>query len=233
MGSLPAEIRVESVRCAGSWERERQGTGNEFPRPASRHPPVAISPRSSTWGDPGEEPGTAAPPDITTHGPCPGRGRGRSAEGAGGVGGPARYPGIPCRRRDRGGGGRQKCMGIPAKARAGWGHMDYGVWGAGDRGGGTSSPSPSAPPPVAISPRSTAWGDPGEEPGTAAPLISQALPPPPRRGRGRSAAGAGGVGADGRSVWVVCRRRRGRGGGAGEEYEPCWRRGYPPARPRS
>ena len=112
MGSLPAEIRVESVRCAGSWERERQGRGNEFPRPASRHPPVAISPRSSTWGDPGEEPGTAAPPDITTHGPCPGRGRGRSAEGAGGVGGPARYPGIPCRRRDRGGGGRQKCMGI-------------------------------------------------------------------------------------------------------------------------
>ena len=56
----------------------------------------------------------------------------------------------------------------------------YGGWSVGDRGGGTSSSSPSAPPPVAISTRSTAWGDPGEEPDTAAPLIyarAQTLPP--------------------------------------------------------
>ena len=96
----------------------------------------------------------------------------------------------------------------------------------GDRGGGTSSPSPSASPPMAISTRSTAWGDPGEDPGTtahrlhpgygfppapprirfptsstpdtAAHLISQALPLP-----------RGGAGAE--------RRRRGRGGAAGRE----------------
>jgi len=53
-----------------------------------------------------------------------------------------------------------------------------------DRGGGTSSPSPSAPPPVAISPRSTAWGDPGEEPDTAAPLISPRTDPAPGGGGG-------------------------------------------------
>ncbi len=56
----------------------------------------------------------------------------------------------------------------------------YGGWSVGDRGGGTSSSSPSAPPPVAISPRSTAWGDPGEEPDTAVPLIyARARTPPP------------------------------------------------------
>ena len=75
--------------------------------------------------------------------------------------------------------------------------MDYGVRGAGDRGGGTSSPSPSAPPPVAISTRSTAWGDPGEEPDTTAHQVSPRTDPAPRVGRGRSAAGAGGVGEAG------------------------------------
>ncbi|HNT08943.1 hypothetical protein, partial [Methanoculleus sp.] len=58
-------------------------------------PPVAISPRSSTWGDPGEKPGTVAhrlhpghgcSPDIASTDPAPGRGRGRSAEGTSGVG---------------------------------------------------------------------------------------------------------------------------------------------------
>ena len=44
----------------------------------------------------------------------------------------------------------------------------YGGWSVGDRGGGTSSPSLSAPPPVAISPRSSARGDPGKKPGTVA-----------------------------------------------------------------
>jgi len=116
------------------------------------------------------------------------------------------------------------------------------VWGLGsvrDRGGGTSSPSPSAPPPMAISPRSSTWGDPGEEPGTVAhrlhpgygcsPDIASTAPAH-GRGRGRSAGGAGGVGAAGRecmgiptearagwglpaeNVWVSL-RRRGRGGG--------------------
>ena len=60
---------------------------------------------------------------------------------------PARYTGIPRRNA---------------------GNEKQGVWSVRDRRGGTSSPSPSAPPPVAISPRSSARGEPGEEPDTAA-----------------------------------------------------------------
>ena len=152
------------------------------------------------------------------------------AAGAGGVGGPAEGHGYPCE-------GTGGVSGYPLpKAREGWGGED--MWDLGsvrDRGGGTSSPSPSAPPPVAISPRSSARGDPGEKPGTAAPLISQALPTPPGRGRGRSAEGAGGVGVPekcmgiscrrcgwgggaGKSAWVACRRKRGRGGGRQRMY---------------
>ena len=62
-----------------------------------------------------------------------------------------------------------------------------------DRGGGTSSPSPPASPPAAISTRSTVWGDPGEEPDTVScrlypgygcsPDIA-ALPLPPSGGGG-------------------------------------------------
>ena len=102
----------------------------------------------------------------------------------------------------------------------------YGGWSVGDRGGGTCSPSPSAPPPVAISPRSSAWGDPGEEPDTAAPLIyARARTPPPaevhgyplpkaRAGWGLPAEvhgypceGAGGAGLPAGSAWISPRRR--------------------------
>jgi len=136
-------------------------------------------------------------------------------------------------------GGRR---GIRVSAGEGTRRGGEDVWGLGsvrDRGGGTSSPSPSAPPPMAISPRSSTWGDPGEEPGTVAhrlhpgygcsPDIASTAPAH-GRGRGRSAGGAGGVGAAGRecmgiptearagwglpaeNVWVSL-RRRGRGGG--------------------
>ena len=98
--------------------------------------------------------------------------------------------------------------------------MDYGVWGAGDRGGGTSSPSPLAPPPTAISPRSSTWGDPGETPDTAAHLISQALPPP-GVGRGRSAAGAGGVGVPAETYGYLLPQARAGWGLPAEGY------GYP------
>ena len=89
-----------------------------------------------------------------------------------------------------------------------------------DRGGGTSSPSPSAPPPVAISPRSTAWGDPGEEPDTAAHRVSPRTDPALRRGRGRSAAGAGGEGMPAEGYGYPCE-------GAGGEGVPAEVHGYP------
>ncbi len=82
--------------------------------------------------------------------------------------------------------GERRTGSLPARSKV------VGVWETGE--GERVPPPRGPPPPVAISPRSTAWGDPGEEPDTAAPLISQALPLPPRRGRGRSAEGAGGVG---------------------------------------
>ena len=114
--------------------------------------------------------------------------------------------------------------------------MDYGVWGAGDRGGGTSSPSPLAPPPTAISPRSSTWGDPGEEPGTVAhrlhpgygcsPDIASTAPAH-GRGRGRSAGGAGGVGAAGRECMGIPTEARAGRGLPAEEY------GYPPAKARA
>ena len=143
-------------------------------------------------------------------------------EGVGGVGAAGRsvwYPPQKCRR-----GGSMRCA-------------EFGS--VRDRGGGTSSPSPSAPPPVAISPRSTAWGDPGEEPDTAAHRVSPRTDPALRRGRGRSAAGAGGEGMPAevhgyplpqaragrgcrRSVWLSPA-----GEGAGGEGRPAKLHGYP------
>ena len=91
--------------------------------------------------------------------------------------------------RPRWGGG-----GAP-QARAGWGHMDYGVWGAGDRGGGTSSPAPRAATPRGDIPTvqcmGRSWGRTGH--GCSPDIASTATAP---------AAGAGEE-----------RRRRGRGGG--------------------
>ena len=83
-----------------------------------------------------------------------------------------------------------------------------GVWNVRDRGGGTSSPSPSAPPPNAISPRSSARLPTGSTPGTAFHQVSRALPPPAGRGRGRSAGGAGGVGAAGRECTGIPTKAR-------------------------
>jgi len=115
-------------------------------------------------------------------------------EGAGGEGEAGRSVWVsPC--EGAGGVECRRVPWVPIYKEPGQGRWDIRSSGSvGDRGGGTSSPSPSAPPPMAISPRSSAWGDPGEEPDTAVPLISQALPTPPGRGRGRSAEGAGGVG---------------------------------------
>ena len=96
----------------GVWSVRDRGGGTRSPSP-SAPPPVAISPRSSARGEPGEEPDTAAhqlhpghgcSPDIATHGPRPQEGAGEER-----------------RRRGRGGGRRQRCMGsLPAEKR-GWG----------------------------------------------------------------------------------------------------------------
>ena len=121
------------------------------------------------------------------------------------------------------------------------GNEKQGVWSVRDRGGGTSSPSPSAPPPVAISPRSSARGDPGEKPGTVAhrlhpgygsppatsrvQLLTRYRPgygcspdiathcPRPREGAGEERRRRGRGGGCQRGIRVACRRRRGRGGG--------------------
>ena len=123
--------------------------------------------------------------------------------------------GMPAEKRGRGGGGRQRCMGSP---RRNAGNEKQGVWSVRDRGGGTSSPSLSAPPPMAISPRSSARGDPGEEPDTAAHQLHPGHGcspdiathgPRPQEGAGEE------------------RRRRGRGGGCRQKRMsiPCRRRG--------
>ena len=149
-------------KMVGVWET---GEGERVPPP-----PVAISTRSSAWGEPGEDPGTAAhrlhpgygfppaPPQIrfpagSTPGtaahlisprtdPAPKRGWGRSAEGAGGVGGAGRSAWVSLRRRGRGGGAVRSKM--------------VGVWETGE---GEQVPPPRQPlPPWRYSPRSTAWG---------------------------------------------------------------------------
>ena len=143
---------------------------------------------SSTWGDPGEDPGTVA--HLIS--PClPGR-----EMGVGG-GGRQKRMGILCRRRGRGGAAgrsvrvspcwRRGRGGVPARytgsPRRNAGNEKQGVWSVRDRGGGTSSPSPSAPPPVAISPRSSARGDPGEKPGTVAHRLHPGYGSPPATSR--------------------------------------------------
>ena len=205
---------------------------------------MAISPRSSTWGDPGEKPGTVAhrlhpgygcSPDIRPGtDPAPagggggapqaraGWGGGRSiwvssCEGAGGVGVPKECVAISCRRRrGQGGGCRQK------------GKM-VGVWETGE---GERVPPPRQPlPQWRYPPRSSTWGDPGEKPGTVAHRLHPVHGcspdiathgPRPRRGRGRSAAGAGGVGDAGEVYGYPPAKARGGVGVPAEVY------GYPP-----
>ena len=66
-------------------------TGEEaaFP-PCQPHPPMPIPPRSTVWGNPGEEPCTAA----HRHRPCSGRGRGRSTRRRGWSGGYQSFQGV-------------------------------------------------------------------------------------------------------------------------------------------
>jgi len=164
---------------------------NRARRPTSSTPDTAAHPL---------HPGYSCSPDIATHCPRPRRGRGRSAAGAGGVGGAGRSVWISTHEGAGGVGGAGRGVWVACRLKAGRDRAgkEQGVWSVRDRGGGTSSPSPSAPPPVAISTRSSARGDPGEEPDTAAHLISPRTDPVPAgRGRGRSAEGAGGVGVAG------------------------------------
>jgi hypothetical protein len=136
-------------------------------------------------------PGYGCSPDIATHCPRP------AGEGA------------ERRRRGRGGGaGRSVWVACRLKAGRDGAGKEQGVWSVRDRGGGTSSPSPSAPPPNAISPRSSARLPTGSTPGTAFHQVSRALPPPAGRGRGRSAGGAGGVGAAGRECTGIPTKAR-------------------------
>ncbi len=123
-GGCRRGIRVPCQRLGwdrreARWlERGRQGRGNEFPLPASRHPPWRY-PHGPVPGDRWERAGYGFPPAHPRHGcspdirpgtdPAP-PGRGRSAAGAGGVGLPAEGYGYP-----------------PAKAQAAWG-CRRGIW---------------------------------------------------------------------------------------------------------
>ena len=126
----------------------------------------------------------------------------RAGEGAGHTVAHRISPCLPGREMGAGGGCRQRAYGYPPAAGAGGAGLPaesvcltgrkarardasekLDGWSVGDRGGGTSSPSPSAPPPVAISPRSSTWGDPGEKPGTVSHRLhpGYGFPPAPPR----------------------------------------------------
>ena len=130
-------------------------------RPRWRQPP-----RSGARREPGKEPATRLPTGYRPAFPgerwarvgCRQRAYGYPpAAGAGGAGLPA----------------ESVCLtGRKARARDASEKLDG--WSVGDRGGGTSSPSPSAPPPVAISPRSSIRGESRERAGYGGP------PAPPR-----------------------------------------------------
>ncbi len=134
------------------------------PLPASRHPPwryphgplhgktpeknqfLALSPPGKLTSAP--LPGHGFPPDIAMTALPPGGGE--EARSAGRVGLPEKRMSIPSRNAGRGG--------VAGEERADT-HL---------RGGET----PPGPHPPAISPRSTPWEDPGEEPDTAFQQIS-------------------------------------------------------------
>jgi len=220
------------VRGAGD-----RGGGTSSPSP-SAPPPVAISTRSTAWGDPGEEPDTAAPliSPRTAHAPAAGAGeerrrRGRgggrrrgirvsASEGTGGVGAAGRSVWVSFCEGAGGAGAADRSAWVACHRRHGWSGGD--MWGLGnvrDRGGGTSSPSPSAPPPVAISTRSTAWGDPGEEPDTTAHQVSPRTDPAPTGGGGGAPQARVGWGCR-KSTGIPKEARAGRG-------RPTEGHGYP------
>ena len=234
------------VRGAGD-----RGGGTSSPSP-SAPPPVAISTRSTAWGDPGEEPDTAAPliSPRTAHAPAAGAGeerrrRGRGGgrrrgirvsanEGTGGVGAAGRSVWVSFCEGAGGAGAADRSAWVACHRRHGWSGGD--MWGLGnvrDRGGGTSSPSPSAPPPVAISTRSTAWGDPGEEPDTTAHQVSPRTDPAPTGGGGGAPQARVGWGCR-KSTGIPKEARAGRGLPAEAYGYPCEGAGgvsgYPPAK---
>ena len=120
-GGLPARSKM-----VGVWET---GEGEQVPPPREPSPPVAISTRSTAWGDPGEEPDTVShrlhpgygcSPDIATHGPRPREGAGEERRRRGRGGGCRREGyGYPSEKARAGRGCRQKCASPPAKAQAG------------------------------------------------------------------------------------------------------------------
>ena len=100
-------------REAGWLEREKQGRGNEFPLPVSPTPNGDI-PTVQCTGRSRRRAGHGCSPDIR-----PGTDPAPAARA--GWRRPKKCLSILCRRRGRGGGCRQKSMGIPAEAQAGWG----------------------------------------------------------------------------------------------------------------
>ena len=134
---------------------------------------MAIFPRSSTWGDPGEEPGTAAHrlhpgygclPDIATHCPRP--------RGGGGGGAPKARAGWGC---------RQKRMGSP---RRNAGNEKQGAWSVRDRGG-EQVPPPRQPLPQTRYPHGPVHGCPPAPPrGRLSTRYREHCPRPPGGGGG-------------------------------------------------
>jgi len=177
------------------WGAQGTGEGGSVPPPRRPPPPMAYAPRSSAQGIGGKEPDTVARrlhpgyglPTWYRHARTapPRRGRGRSAEGAGGVGAAGEVHGYPC----------EGAGGVPARSKM------VGVWETGE---GEQVPPPRQPLPPWRYPHGPQHGEileksrirfpTGSIPDTAARLISPRTDPAPSRGRGRSAAGAGGVG---------------------------------------
>ncbi len=113
LGTHLQGTRTGSVRYSEFWERERQGRGNEFPLPASRHPQWRY-PHGPAHGEILEKSRIRFPagstPSTAAHLISP---RTDPAPTGGGGGAPKARVGRGC---------RQKCMGrLPAKARVGWG----------------------------------------------------------------------------------------------------------------
>jgi len=188
-----AEMPATRSKVVGALET---GEGELVPPPREPPPPVAISPRSTAWGDPGEEPDTAARL-ISQALPLPRGGAGAER-----------------RRRGQGMPARSKMVGVwetgegeqvppPRRPLPPWRY-------------------PHGPAHGEIPEKTRARFPIGSTPDTAAPLISQALPLPPG-GRGRSAAGAGGVGDAGRSAWASSYRGA---TGAGEAGRSAWASSY-------
>ncbi len=221
------------------------GEGGSVPPPRRPPPPMAYAPRSSAQGIGGKEPDTVARrlhpgyglPTWYRHARTapPRRGRGRSAEGAGGVGAAGEVHGYPC----------EGAGGVPARSKM------VGVWETGE---GEQVPPPRQPHPPWRYPHGPLHGDrweragygfppspprirfpAGSTPGTAAHLISPRTDPAPRKGAGeerrRRGRGGGcrqkctgipvkawaGWGCPGRSVWVSSCKGAGRVGASGEK----------------